>query len=124
MQKFDFEDLIKEYSRELTVIFPAKKELHDNGDWVKGEPKEETIVGALIKHRESKIYRSEGTLTGNDCALYLTEKPPFSLEGAFIIDNNKKYSVESVLDNAEFTGVWSFNAKFISAFNEKDGEGK
>lgn len=118
MQYFNFAQLVKKYERELTVIIPAKAELQKNGDWVKGEPKQITLKGAVIRHRQSKVYRSEGTLTADDCALYLTEQPNIELVGTTVISDNKKFNVESTLDNSEFTGVWSFNLKYVSAFKE------
>lgn len=121
MQYFNFIRLVNKYSKEITVIIPVKSELNDSGDWVKGEPKKVTLFGAVIRHRENKVYRSGGTLTLDDCALYLTECPEFDLIGSKVICDDKVFNVESKLDNSEFTGVWAFNLKYISAFKDGDG---
>lgn len=120
MSYFNFTRLVEKYSREITVIIPATKELKDSGDWVRVEPKEVTIEGAVIRHRENKVYRSEGTLSLNDYALFLLEEPNFKLIGTKVICDSKEFRVESTLNNAEFTGVWSFNLKYVSAFKEGD----
>lgn len=122
MQHFNFSRLVNKYSKEITVIIPAQKELNNSGVWEKGEPKEVTLVGAVIRHRENKVYRSAGTLTANDSALYLLEEPNIDLIGAEVKNDNKIYKVESVLNNSEFTGIWAYNLKYVSAF--KDGDGR
>ena len=120
MQKFDFTQLVDDYSREITVITQSDGYYNDSGDYVKGEEKEITMQGAVIRHRESKVYKSNGTLTLDDYALYLTEKPDIDLIGSIVKVDGQKFKVESTLDNSEFTGVWSFNLKFCSAFKEGD----
>lgn len=122
MQYHNYARLVQKYGKEITVIIPAKSELNDNGDYVKGEPQEVTIVGAVIRHRTSKVYRSEGTLTLKDFALYMTEQPNIELIGTKVICDKGEFSVESVLDNSEFTGVWAYNLKYISAFEGGGGE--
>ena len=120
MQKFNFTQLVDDYSREITVITKSDGYYNESGDYVKGEEKETTMRGAVIRHRESKVYKSNGTLTLNDYALYLTEKPDIDLIGSEVKVDNQKFKVENTLDNSEFTGVWSFNLKFCSAFKEGD----
>lgn len=122
MRYFNFNRLIKKYSKEITVIIPAKKTLNDSGDWVTEEPKKATLCGAVIRHRENKVYRSEGTITADDFALYLTNEPNIDLIGAEVICDKKKFKAESTLNNSEFTGVWAFNLKYVSAFKEGEGE--
>lgn len=118
MQYFNFKRLIDKYRREFTVIIPAEKKLNDAGDWVRSEATEKTLSGAIIRHRQSKVYKSNGTLTLNDYALYMTEEPPIEIVGTTVICDNKKFKVESALNNAEYTGIWNFNLKYISAFKE------
>ncbi len=124
MQYFNFSRLVNKYSKEITVIIPAEKILNDSGRWEYGEPQKVTIFGAVIRHRENKVYRSEGTFTADDFALYLTEEPNIKLIGSQVICDNKTFKVESALNNSEFTGVWAYNLKYVSAFEDKGGDGK
>ena len=124
MQYFNFTRLVHKYQKEITVVIPAEKHLNDSGRWEYSEPKELSLLGAVIRHRESKVYRSAGTLTADDYALYLTEEPNIKLIGSQVICDNKTFNVESALNNSEFTGVWAYNLKYVSAFKEKGGDGE
>ena len=118
MVEFDFSDLIHQYSTSFTVQIPSTGHYDDSGDWVKGELTQATMQGAIIAHRENKIFRSQGTITENDRALYMLEPLEFALQGAFIIHQGNKYSIDSRLDNAVLTGVYAYTLKWVSAFNE------
>ena len=120
MQIFNFLRLVNKYSKEITVITLTNGYFDNKGDWIEGEKKQSIIKGAVIRHRRNKIYNSNGMLTDDDYAMYLTEKPKFDLIGSTIIVDNQKFKVTSKLDNSEFTGVWSFNVRCISAFKEGD----
>ena len=117
-QYFDFSRIIKKYGKEIIVDIPTEGYIDEAGDWQKAEPERITIFGAAINHRESKIFRSEGKLTSKDKALYMLEPLKNALHGAKIIDEGKVFSIGDELQNGEFTGVWAYTLKFVSAFKE------
>lgn len=122
-QNFNFTRLIKKYSRNFVAEIPTEGGYNDKGDYVKGEPIKETLCGAIISHRQSKIFRSEGALTEQDRALYMLQPLKNSLQGAIIIFEGKRYTIGSLLENSEFTGVWAYNLKFVSVFGEVSANG-
>ena len=122
-QYFNFRRLIEKYSVDFTAFISSKGEWNDKGEYVEGARSEKSLCGALIGHRESKIFRSEGTITGQDKALYMLEPLENSLQGAEIVHEGKRYSIGELLTNAEFTGVWYYRLKYLSAFNEVNGNG-
>ena len=116
--EFDFSYLINKYATDLTILIPNEEKYDDMGELVKIEPTKKTIHGALISHRETKIFKSNGTLTEQDKALYMLEPLENSLQGAKITDGDKVYHIGSLLENSEFTGVWAYGCKFVSVFSE------
>lgn len=123
MQYMNFEPLIKQHSRDITVITYSEDGYNESGDFVKGERIETTVNGAIVSHKQSKIFRSEGTLTSQDKALYMLTPLASALKGGQILDRGKLYSIASELENAEFTGVYAYNLKFVSIFNEVEQNG-
>lgn len=121
MQYFDFSYLIKKYSTFFKVRIPSEGYFDDSGDWQKGKPIEKRMVGAIISHRESKIFKSGGTLTEQDRVLYVHEPLAFALQGAELIHDGKVYSISSTSQNAVFTGVYSYSLKYVSVFNGGGG---
>lgn len=75
------------------------------------------MSGAIISIKEEKIYRSEGQLTAEDKQLYTTTALGTGFVGSIIVYKGNKYRVHQMIENAEFTGVWSYILKYISAFN-------
>ena len=118
MPYFNFTNLIKKYSKGFIAELPSEAYYDNNGDLVKGTPIRYELHGAIISHRESKIFRSEGTLTGQDRALYMLEPLSNALQLAKIIYDGKVFSVGDSLINSEFTGVWAYTLKYVSAFKE------
>lgn len=118
MPNFNFVRLIKKYSTDFVAVVPSEGYYDEAGEWQTGEPKRINLQGAIISHKESKIFRSEGTLTGQDRALYMLEPLKFALQTAKIIYEGKVFSVGDMLANARFTGVWAYTLKYISAFKE------
>lgn len=116
MQQFHFERLINKYSTDFIVEIPNKGEYNDAGDWVDGTPKKVVRRGAIINHRENRVFRSEGTLTAQDRALYMLRPIDLPLEGAKVIHKGKIYSISDGLQNAEFTNVWNYTLKYVSVF--------
>lgn len=116
MAYFDFSYLINKYSTSFVLKVPGKSDYDKKGDWQPGTPIEKTLTGAIISHRESKIFKSSGTLTEQDRALYMLEPLTDALEGAEVIHQGKRYSIASSLQNAEFTGVYSYTLKYVSVF--------
>ena len=121
MQYFNFKRLIEKYSNDFVVEIPSEGYFDDMGEYVSGAAKKATLRGAIISHRESKIFKSAGTLTEQDRALYMLAPLDKSLEGAKIAFRGKYYSIGSLLENSEFTGVYSYSLKYVSAF-DKGGE--
>lgn len=116
MQYFNFKRLVDKYSDEITVIIPSVGEYDDSGDFQKGEPKTLTLRGAVMRHTQKKIYRSAGTITEDDYALYLTENPSIDIVGTTVRYKGSNFTVQSQTENSQFTGVWAFNLKYVSAF--------
>lgn len=119
MQHFNFARLVRKYSSEFTAITLLTGYWNNSGDWVNGETKEITLKGAIIKHRNSKIYNSNGTLTAKDRALFTLEPLDKALQGSQVVYENDVYSIEDNLENAKFTGVYAYTLKYVSAFKEK-----
>ena len=122
MQYFDFSRLIEKYSADLQVEIPAKGEYNARGEYVAGKPTTQTIRGAVISHRLSKVFRSEGTLTMQDKALFMLSELPEALQGASITDGKQTYHIADKLENGAFTGVYAYTLKFNSAFNKEASE--
>ena len=120
--QFDFTDLIEEHSVNFVAEIPAEGYYDDFGDFITGKPTRKTMRGAIISHRESKIFRSGGTLTGQDRALYMLEPLENALQMARIFYEGIEYRVGDMLENSEFTGVWAYTLKYVSAFKETDPE--
>ncbi len=121
MQYFNFRRLIEKYKKQFTAITLAEGYYDDFGDFVKGEETETVIQGAIIAFRESKVHRSEGTLTTQDRRLITLEPIDKALQGSKAIYEGNVYSIESESENADFTGVFSYTLKYCSAFKEKEG---
>lgn len=119
MANFNFVRLVNKYSTEFTAIIPSKGYYNDAGDYVQDAEQEITLTGAIIAHRESKIFRSEGTITQQDRALYTLKPLENALQGAKVIYKGNTYRIGETLDNGEFTGVWYYNLKYVSAFDEE-----
>lgn len=120
MANFNFTRLITKYSTEFTAVIPNAGEYDDAGDYVQTE-QEITLTGAIIAHRESKVFRSEGTITQQDRALYTLKPLSKALQGAKVIYKGNTYRIGETLDNGDFTGVWYYNLKYVSAFNGGGG---
>ena len=120
-QYFNFNRLVEKYSKEFVAEIPSSGDFDDLGNYVENAPQKETLFGAIIAHRESKVFKSGGTITQQDRALYMLEPLKNSLQGAKIVYEGKYYSIGSLLENSEFTGVWAYNLQFVSAF-DKEGE--
>ena len=118
MQYFNFSRLIKKYSSEFTAITLSEAHLNDAGDWVKGEKTETVLQGAVISFKESKIHRSEGTLTARDRRLFTMSPIEAALKGSQAIYEGNVYSIEDCSENAKFTGVYAYTLRWISAFKE------
>ena len=119
---FDFNRLITKYSSEYKVIIPSKGDYDDYGDWQEGEPTELTLTGAILSIKESKIHQSEGNLTAEDRVLYALNPLEFALEGAKVVFKGRTYTIEETTENADFTGVWQYTLKHISAFDKGGGD--
>ena len=124
MQNFNFTRLVNKYGSEFTVIIPAKKTLQDSGDWVKGEPQEKTLFGAIIGKGEKSVFRSNGTLTEKDKRLFMLEPIDKALLNTKVVYEDELFSIQGSTDNSKFTGVWAYILKYVSAFTKEDGDGE
>lgn len=115
-QYFDFSGLIEDFSTTFTVI-TNKGEYNGAGDFVEDQEKRQEFTGAIIAYRESKVLRSDGAITAKDKRLYMQERLPEALVGAEVVHGGQKYMIESELENAEFTGVYNYHLKWVSAFD-------
>ena len=121
MAEFDFTYLIEKYSSEFVAEISTEGKYDDMGDFVEGVKTTETLHGAIISHRESKIFKSGGAITEQDKALYMLQPLKNSLQGAKIAHEGKWYTIGGLLENSKFTNVWAYNLTFVSAF-DKEGE--
>ena len=117
MRYFNFRRLIKKYETEFTLVTQSEGK-YEYGEWVESEENQIVMRGAIISHKESKIFRAEGTLKAKDKRLFMTEPLEKALEGAKVIYNGNVYSVEDCTDNAIFTGVYAYTLKYVSAFDK------
>lgn len=118
-QYFDFSGLIQDYSNKFTVVTSTEGGYDDAGDWQDGQETRTEFTGAIIAHKESKVFRSEGKITSKDKRLFMRQALPDALVGAYVVYNGQKYMIESELENAEFTGVYSYFLRFVSAFEKE-----
>ncbi len=116
---FNFNRLIDKYSREFTLISENKGHYDSRGEYVKGEVIKTILNGAILGFSETKIHRSEGTLTAMDKVLYMKEPLDNALINSEVRFNDCTYRIEvqENKDNAEFTGVYSYTLKHVSAFD-------
>ena len=121
MSFFDFRYLIDKYSTTFTAIIPAVGEYNDSGDWVDGTEQIQEMVGAIIAHRESKIFQSGGTITQQDKALFILEPITDALKRSRIIYDGKEYRIGDELENSKFTNVWGYTLKYVSVFDNGGG---
>lgn len=119
MKYFDFDSLIDKYTCEFTVLNSGKGEFNDLGDW--NPATTETVMqGAIIGISASKVYRSDGVLTVKDRELFMKESLG-DIEKAYVFYDGNKYKVENnPQDNHQFTGVWQYTLKWVSAFKGGD----
>lgn len=117
-QYFDFSGLIEEYSNTFTVMTHGEGGYDDSGDWQDAEETRTEYTGAIIAFKESKVFRSEGKITSQDRRLFTLEPLPQALMGAHVEYQGRTYMIESELENAEFTGVYSYFLRYVSAFDK------
>lgn len=115
---FDFSRLIRKYQSRFKAVTLVGAYYDDSGDFVKAENQELNLQGAIISFKESKIYRSEGTLTTKDKRLFTLEPITPHLQGSTVIYEGNVYSVEDNTENAKFTSVYAYTLKYVSAFKE------
>lgn len=122
MAYFDFSRLIGKYSREFTAITHTKGSYDNKGKYQEGGKTKQKLEGAIIGFKESKIFRSSGTLTAKDKHLLMLEPISDALKGAEIIFEGEKFNIDAETENAEFTGVYAYVLKYVSAFDEGGNE--
>lgn len=115
-QYFDFSGLINDYSTEFAVLTYTEAGYDDKGDWQEGQEARLEMSGAIISFKESKVFRSDGAITAKDKRLFTLQRLPDALIGAKVKHGGQEYMIESELENAEFTGVYSYFLRWVSAF--------
>lgn len=122
MKYFNFDRLIRKYSRDFTVAVKSKGAYDAKGDWIDGAVNEVKMSGAIMALAESKVNNSNGAYTTKDKALYMTSPIDNALLGAEVIFYGDTYTIESVtgLSDAEFTGVYHYIMKWVSVFDDKE----
>ncbi len=120
-QYFNFANLIRKYITNFTAIVKSDGYYNDSGIYVKGGESEYALQGAIISHRQNKIFRSEGTITEKDQALYMLNPLENALQGAEVVYKGNLYRIGEMLENAAITGVWYYNLKYVSAFDKAGG---
>lgn len=119
MNYFNFDRLINKYACEFTVLNAGNDDFDDLGERTTSIA-EKVMNGAIIGISESKIYRSDGVLTVKDKDLFMKESLGKINETHVIYDGNK-YKVETnPQNNHQFTGVWQYTLKWVSAFEGGD----
>lgn len=116
-QYFDFSGLIADYSNPFIVVTRDAGGYDAAGEWRDGQETRTEYTGAIIAFRESKVFRSDGKITSKDKRLFMQQALPQALMGAHVEYMGQKYMIESELENAEFTGVWSYMLRWVSAFD-------
>lgn len=117
-QYFNFQRLINKYKNTFEVITRVAGYYDDEGDWVDGEICKVTLEGAIIGVTERQILRSEGTLTEKDKMLFMLTPIDDKLHGAKVVFKGNIYDATTYVDHAEFTGVYPYTLKYISAFDD------
>lgn len=115
---FDFSDLIRDYSTKFTVITHQDGGYDEKGDYQEKQEVRTEFTGAIIAFKESKVFRSEGKITAKDKRLFMEQALPDALVGASVEHDGQKYMIESELENAAFTGVYSYMLRWVSAFDK------
>lgn len=116
-QYYDFSGLIEEYENPFTVVTYTEAGYDERGKWKEKEEKKLELSGAIISFKESKVFRSEGAITAKDKRLFTLQRLPDALIGAAVRYGGQEYTIESELENAEFTGVYSYLLRWVSAFD-------
>lgn len=118
MQYFNFSQLICKYSRPFTFELKAKGAYDDLGEWVTPENAVISMTGAILSVRDSKLYQPEGVYTAKDKILYTLTPIDNAMLGAQIIFKDNVYTVEDSTgaDDADFTGVYIYQLKWVSVF--------
>lgn len=112
---FDFYDLINKYSTVFKAVVTSESGYSNTGEYLCTKEEKE-LTGAIIGISDGKMYQSAGTLTDKDKYLFMLEELP--LNDTEIIYKNNRYKVEEQVENAEFTGVYQYMLKYVSAFNK------
>lgn len=116
---FDFNNLIDKYSCDFTILTQKQDEYDELGEKI-SKNRTRDLRGAVIGINDSKIYRSDGVLTAKDKELFVKESLG-DIQNAIIIYDGNQYHVESnPQNNHQFTGVWQYTLKWLSAFKGGD----
>lgn len=121
MANFNFSRLIGKYSREFTVIVNSEGEYDAKGDWTDGEKQEITMTGAIMAVSENKVYNSNGAYALKDKVLYMTEPLNNALFDCHVKFRGNVYKIDGAVesDDADFTGVYHYVLKWVSALDEE-----
>lgn len=116
-QYFDFSSLIIDYENPFTVLSYTEAGYDERGKWQEGQEVKTELRGAIIGFNEGKVFRADGAITSKDKRLFMLRPLPQALVGAKVLYNKQEYMIESELENAEFTGVYSYFLRWVRAFD-------
>ena len=117
MAYHDYTRLINKFSDDVTISIPSNGGYDKYGIWQENEPTEITIKGAVIAFKENTVYRSEGNIKAQDKRLLTVQPIDKALDGAIATHKGKKYSINQMSDNSQFTGCYSYLLSFIFGAN-------
>lgn len=119
MKYFHFERLIRKYISSFTLYVVSEGGYDDNGDYTKLNTEQVSCEGAVISLSDSKIYRSNGTLTSKDKILFMLKPIKNDLKGSTVVYEDNVYRIVNCEENFKFTGVYAYTLKYVSAFKDK-----
>lgn len=116
-QYFDFSALVKAFANPFTVLTYTEAGYDERGKWQEGQEVKTELTGAIIGFKESKVFRADGAIASKDKRLFMLQQLPQALVGAKVQYNKQEYMIESELENAEFTGVYSYYLRWVRSFD-------
>lgn len=109
--KLQFKNLIKKYSKEVTIIKQPEAQIVD-GRVSEGASQEHQVELAIFPIRPEQIQEYEGgNYTTQDKKIYLPESSEIILEeNDVIVDNNNRYEIREKTDWTDFSDFHTYVA--------------
>lgn len=116
-QYFNFAPVIRAYENPFTLLTYTEAGYDERGKWQDGEETKTELMGAIIGASATKAFKPEGANLAKDKRLYTLQRLPEALAGAKVQYCKQEYMIESELENAEFTGVYSYYLRWVRSFD-------